>query len=101
MGNRLELHEILVEILGSRNVYFQPPATLKMNYPCIVYKRSTGDSQFGDNSTYIYKQRYQIIYIDKNPDNSIIEKIIRLPLCVYDRGYSSDNLNNDVLNIYY
>ena len=40
MGNRLELHEIFCDILGSRNAYFQPPASVKMNYPAIKYSLS-------------------------------------------------------------
>lgn len=101
MEDRLKLHEILVNILGSRYVYFQPPATLKMNYPCIIYSRSTGDTQFADNAPYTFKKRYQITYIDSNPDNNIIEKICKLPLCVYDRHYTADNLNHDVFNLYF
>jgi len=33
MGTRLELQNLLENILGSRNVYFQPPENLKLNYP--------------------------------------------------------------------
>ena len=32
MDRRLKLHEELCDILGSRNVYFQPPETVKMKY---------------------------------------------------------------------
>ena len=40
MKTRLELDEELVKILGSKNVYFQPPESLKLNYPAIVYSLS-------------------------------------------------------------
>ena len=40
MKTRYELHEFLCEILGSRNVYFQPPESVKMKYPAIVYERT-------------------------------------------------------------
>jgi len=33
---RLKLHEILCGILNTRNAYFQPPESVKMNYPAIV-----------------------------------------------------------------
>ena len=36
---RLELQDLLETVLGSQYVYFQPPATLRMRYPCIVYAR--------------------------------------------------------------
>lgn len=101
MNRRLELHELLVEILGSRNVYFQPPATVKMKYPAIVYNRNDFDNQHADNIPYVQKVGYQIIVIDKNPDSETVHKIAQLPLCRYDRHYNSDNLNHDVFSIYY
>lgn len=101
MGTRLELHSTLVEILNSSNVYFQPPETIKMKYPCIVYQRSSGDSAFANNKGYRFTTRYQITLIDKNPDNPILDQIAALPLCTYDRHYNVDNLNHDVFNIYF
>lgn len=35
--SRIDLQYLLENILGSRHVYFQPPETVKMNYPAIVY----------------------------------------------------------------
>ena len=37
MANRLDLQALLEDLLGSRNVYYQPPESVKMNYPAIVY----------------------------------------------------------------
>ena len=99
-NDRLALHEILCEALGSRNVYFQPPESIKMQYPCIVYKRSTGDTQFANDNPYTFRVRYQVTYIDKNPDSDVLEKIADLPMCTYDRHYTSDNLNHDIFNLY-
>ena len=102
MGRRLEFQTFLEGVLGSENVYFQPPANVKMNYPCIVYSRDAGDSSFADNASYRYSQRYQVTYIDRNPDReTIIEKIVRLPMCIYRRFYTVDNLNHDVFVLYF
>lgn len=101
MIQRIKLHELLVSILGSRNVYFQPPESIKLLYPCIIYKRSTGDTQFANDAPYTFRVRYQITYIDKNPDSEVIEKLAKLPMCTYDRHFTSDNLNHDIFNIYY
>lgn len=101
MDRRRQLQELLVSILGSNNVYFQPPPTIKMAYPCIVYERNTGDSQFADNNPYTFKLRYKVTYIDRNPENDVVEKLAELPMCVYDRFYTSDNLNHDVFNLYF
>lgn len=101
MNKRLELHEILCKLLGSRNVYFQPPATVKMKYPCIVYRRNNVDSVQADNILYKNVQGYQIIVIDSHPDSLIPNKILHLPLCRFDRHYTADNLNHDVYNVYF
>jgi len=101
MGQRLALHEDLKNILGSNNVYFQPPATIKLNYPCIIYRRSDIDTNFADDNPYILNKRYQITIIDSNPDSMIPNLIQNLPKCVFDRHFTADNLNHDVYQIYY
>ena len=54
MKTRYELHEFLCEILGSRNVYFQPPESVKMKYPAIVYERTEIKNRFANDAVYIY-----------------------------------------------
>ena len=98
---RLELHEILCEILGSRNVYYQQPNSTKMSYPAIIYSRDDIVNDFADNNVYIQSHRYQITVIDRNPDSEIVEKVSQMPKCRYDRHYVSDNLNHDIFTIYY
>lgn len=101
MGSRLELHELLCGILGSRNVYYQPPATTKMQYPAIVYSRSDIVNEHANNNPYIQSLEYELTVIDRNPDSEYVKKISRLPLCAFDRHYTADNLNHDVFRIYY
>lgn len=101
MGSRLELQTELETILGSRNVYFQPPETIKMAYPCIIYSRNSGDTQFANNKPYTFNIQYRILVVDKNPDSAIPDRIAQLPMCTFDRHYVTNNLNHDVFNIYY
>lgn len=101
MGKRVELHELLKTTTKLKYIYFQPPENVKINYPCIIYKRSSGDTQFADNTPYIHKLKYQITVIDSNPDSDIPGKIAMLPMCVFDRHYTSNNLNHDVFNLYF
>ena len=99
---RLELHEKLCTLLGSRNVYFQPSGTTRLSYPCIIYQRDRGQHTYADNKTYIYRQAYQLIYVDKNPDNDMVEKLINgFEMINFNRNYTADNLNHDVLILYY
>ena len=101
MNKRLELHNKLVALFRNDHVYYQPPENLKMEYPCIRYSKSDITSRHADNINYVNKTSYEIVVIDKHPDNVVIEKILELPLSSYDRHYISDNLNHDVIRIYY
>lgn len=101
MKSRLDLQAILETILGSRNVYFQPPENLKMKFPCIVYSRTSSDVTYADNIKYHLEKAYQVTYIDKDPDSDIPDKIEGLPKCRFDRSFVSDNLNHYVFTLYY
>lgn len=101
MAQRLELQAKLVELLGSAHVYFQPPPTVKMEYPCIIYRRESESRTFADNSPYRHKKRYQVTVVDKNPDSDIPDKVGSLPLCSFERFFTADNLNHDVYNLYF
>lgn len=99
--DRLELQAILEDILGSKYVYFQPPPTVKMSYPCIIYKRDDIDAKFADNGPYTHTNRYSVTVVDPDPDSKIPYKIACLPMCLMDRHYTADNLNHDVFTLYF
>lgn len=101
MGSRLELQNLLESILGSRNVYYQPPESIKIKYPAIIYSRNNIDNNFADDIVYMQNHTYQIIVIDANPDSEIVNKLSKLPMCRYNRHYTSDNLNHDVFILNY
>lgn len=101
MHSRLELQSLLEAILGSRNVYFTPPASIKMSYPAIVYELENIENGHADGGPYIQNFRYAVTVIDKNPDSEFISKISKLPTCSYERSFKSDNLNHTVFSLYY
>ena len=101
MATRLELQTKLEELLGSRNVYYQPPESLKMEYPGIRYSLEIIDNRHADDIKYSKLNRYQIIVIDRKPDNSVIQKLLDLPYSSHSRHYISDNLHHDIINLYY
>lgn len=100
-GRRLELHAILMGILGSDSVYFQPPETIKMEYPCIVYERSGLDTRFADDSPYARKMQYEVTVIDRDPDSVIPLMVSDLPFSRFDRVFTNDNLYHSVFNLYF
>lgn len=100
-NKRLQLHEILCEILGNRNVYFQPPESIKMKYPAIVYTLNDIEKHTANDEVYLFCREYMITLIDKDPDSLIIEKLAALPNSRYNRHYEADNLNHDVFTLYF
>lgn len=100
MADRLNLDTKLREILGTGNVYFQPPASVQMQYDAIRYSRKKMDTRFANNSVYQQHDCYEVIAIYRNPDSDLPRKILRLPMCSHDRQYISDNLYHDVFTIY-
>ncbi len=96
---RKQLQARLEEI--TEHVYFQPPANVKMEYPCIVYQRDAASTDFAGNLPYRYKQRYQLTVIDRSPDSLILSQIVPLPECLFNRHFVANNLNHDVFTIYF
>lgn len=101
MADRIELHSLLQELLGSSNVYYQPPESIKMQYDAIRYSKKNIRSVYANGGKYLMHDCYELIVISKLPDHPVIKKLLALPYCSYDRRYVADNLNHDVLTIYY
>lgn len=101
MAPRLDLHEILKEITGPLEVYFQPPKNLAIRYPCIIYSKDSAETVFASDKPYLYELRYQVTVIDGNPDSVIPKQIAALPKTRFDRAYVVDNLYHDVFTMYF
>lgn len=95
-----ELYDVLHEIV--ENVYFQPPESKKMTYPCIRFERTNALTRFADNNPYQTTKRYTITLITKTSDNDeYLDKLLRLPMCTYDRQFITEGLVHDVFTIYF
>lgn len=101
MASRLKLQTMLEGILGSRNVYYNPPESVKMKYDAIRYYRKEINNTFANDSVYKQDNCYELIVIYRDPDSDIPIKISKLPRCNHDRQYVSDNLIHDVFTLYY
>ena len=102
MGSRLKLHEELCEILGTRNVYYNPPASVKRTYPCIQYALEAPDQKRANNGIYQSINRYEVTVIEHDPESDTADNVQRhFPWASIDRRYKADNLNHTVLTIYY
>lgn len=101
MATRLSLQEKLEEILGNKNVYYEPPEGYKLSYPCFVYQLEDVYRRPADNIGYSLRNRYQITLIDRVPDNPARDELLRLSYCSFDRSYKSDNLEHYIFHLYW
>ena len=102
MASRLELHEELCEVLGSRNVYFQAPASVKMQYDAIRYSLGGKDLKRANNKIYKSMNKYEGVIITRDPDTTIPDELLaHFEMCSFGRPYTADNLNHYPFTIYY
>lgn len=100
MSSRIQLHNELR--LFSNNVYFQPPANFKMEYPCIVYSKSRDSTSYADNDIYKARDVYNVTLIENDPD-SLVAKNIRdhFRYCFIQSYLVKDNLHQTTLTLNY
>ena len=96
-----QIQSLLESILGSSNVYFQPPDGFKMEYDAIVYHRDLANTSFADNKPYRHIKRYSVTVISQDPNSLVPDKIADLPMCIFERFFTADNLNHDVFITYF
>lgn len=101
MASRLTLHKKLIELNGNENVYYQPPKNIQMIYPAIKYSLNDIYGKNADDRKYITNKCYSLTVISKKPDPEVINKLLELPMCTFDRPYIADNLNHYVFTIYW
>ena len=97
---RLKLSAILHDILGTDEVYFEPSESIRMKYPAIVYERSDIVIKHADNVPYLRNDKYSITFIRKDADNPILDKLLTLQHCKYDRPFKQNGLYHDIFTIY-
>lgn len=102
MGTTQDLQNKLKEILGSDNVYFQPPSNKRMQYPCFVVSLGSASQSTANNYTYLYTDRYVVTYISYDPDDDMRKRMGReFQMCKFDNHLVSDNLQHYVFSLYW
>lgn len=72
-----------------------------MEYPCIRYSLDDMNTTFANNTPYTNKKRYSVTVIDRDPDSNIPDTVAELPMCVFDRFFTADNLNHVVFKLFF
>lgn len=98
--NRLDLQAELEAILGSKNVYFNPPPEDKMKYPAIRYNFEDVKSWDANNKRYINRKFYTITLIHRDPDNEVVDKLLNAGYTMSSRPYTADGLYHYVFETY-
>ena len=102
MASRLELHEEFVTLLGSRNVYYRPPASVKMKYDAIRYDLGGKDLKRANDKIYQSMNRYDGVVITLDPDSPLPDAILNhFQMCSFGSPYIADNLNHFPFTLYY
>lgn len=100
--SRSDLSDILHKIQGNDHIYYQPPESIKIEIPGIIYSKSDIDVIRADNRMYINHDKYTLICLSLTSDNPVVKLLIeRLPMCSYDRSYTKNNVYHDVLTVYF
>ena len=102
MGSRLKLQAELEEILGSSNVYFQPPSSINLKYPCIIYNLSRTNAIRADNRIYKATNEYHVKHIFKSLENEKKDELLNHFLMIsHDSRFIADKLYNDEFTLFY
>lgn len=102
MTRREDLHAELEAILGSKNVYFQPPDNYHMKYPCIVYRLENERTAYANDKHYVKHKRYEVTYITNDPTSEVCFRIHDdLEYCYWDRRFVTDNMYHNVYTVFY
>lgn len=99
---RLRLHSKLVNLVDSKaRVYFQPPDSVKLSYPCVIYEFSGVAPVWADDIPYVKTSNYSITVITQDPDSELPEKIYEaFPGASYDQTLVNDNLYHHIITVY-
>lgn len=102
MDRRIKLHHLLEKILGSKNVYYDPPEDFKLTYPCIVYFQENNAEWHADNRQYHRAKRYSLTYITRKADDPMVDQIDeQLLYCSLNRSFTTSNLHHHAYTLFY
>lgn len=106
LRTRLDLQDYLKEVLGSDDVYYEPPDGARLSYPCICYQLGRMSSRAANNRPdYLEWDSYTVMYIvqealDTRDEDSTLEKLRASEGFVFDRTYVLEKLHHYVFTAY-
>lgn len=102
MDRRLELQSKLEKLNNVNKVYYQPPNSVMLQYPCIIYNDQVGKTIKASDGLYGYTDSYELMYISKKSNKQIVYDLLStFKYIKFDRTYVYDGLYHYVFTIYY
>ena len=99
---RLDFDAELRALLATSNTYYEPPANVRLQYPCVVYQRSNIHDTRANDGHYTRRLQFQVTTISLNPDDEWPQMILDyFPYARFNRSFNADGLNHNVILIYY
>lgn len=89
-NNSKSLRAILRETAGCQ-VYYNPPETLKMEFPCIRITDTSLSHKKANNNKYIRIRGYSAIYFTRVCDDPVIWELDKLPYIDWGSSYRGSN----------
>lgn len=84
------------------HLYFEAPGEDGPRYPCLIYKKSSGDTRFADNGFYVYYRQYELTCIYEDPDDETPANILKhFEYCRANRHFVTANLHHDTMVLYF
>lgn len=99
-----QLRDQLYLVNNTKNVYYNPPSSIRMNFPCFRFELNNIDVKHADNKAYARKPRWAVTYISRNlEDIEVVSKQMLdiFPYCNFDTSFRADNLEHAVFNLYF
>ena len=98
---RYELNAKLKDI--TPNVYYQPGDGSMLKYPCIVYNRqNVNNIHANNNGLYTGSITYQVVYMSKNGENTIVNKMLRsFPTSTLTSFLTSEGVYHEYYQLYW
>lgn len=103
MKHMTDVGDILARVIGDEDkVHFQPPESVKLTFPCILFKFEGFKEFFANDGRHMLREKYTATHIYREPEADLKEEVLSAFLFAsFDRPYIADNLYHDVYTIYY
>mgnify|MGYP003571258606 CR=1 FL=1 len=102
---RIDVHrqlESAMTLAGyTPHVYYQPPDSKELTYPCIVYSRDKFNTVYANDHIYRDMTQYTVTVMDRDPESPLVDILRNIQYCEMDRELPVDNVHNFVFTYYY